>query len=77
MNTKLKISNVTYSNKYKGSYERIFAIVNQDRIFVEVYEAEEGVGLVGDTYFLELSEAIEPTLLDAILKIKNVETDNN
>jgi hypothetical protein len=77
MNTKLKISNVTNSNKYKGAYERIFSIVNQDRIFVEVHEAEESVGLVGDTYFLELSEAIEPTLLEAILKIKNVESDNN
>ena len=51
MSTKLKISKVTNSKKYMGAYDRIFSIVNQDRIFVEVHEAEESVGLVGDTYF--------------------------
>lgn len=71
--TTLKISNVTQSNKYKGAYEKIFAIVNRDRIFVEVLETEESVGLLGSVYFLELSETIDQNLLDEILKIKNVE----
>ena len=74
--TTLKISNVTQSNKYKGAYEKIFSIVNRDRIFVEVHETEESVGLLGNVYFLELSENIDQNLIDEILKIKNVEVCN-
>ena len=70
--TKFEISNVKNENKYKGSYAKIFDILNEDRIFSEVYETEKSIGLVGDVYFLEVSENVDSNLLDKISKLKNV-----
>jgi hypothetical protein len=67
-----KISNVNNENKYKGAYAKIFDLLNEDRIFVEVYETENSRGLVGNDYYLEISETPDATLLEKILKIKNV-----
>lgn len=72
MTTKFKISNVNSSNKYKGAYAKIFSILNEDRIFTEVYETDDSKGLVGKDYFLKISENLDANLLEKILKIKNV-----
>ncbi len=72
MKTKLKISNVNFINKYNGAYAKIFSILNEDRIFSEIYETEDSKGLIDNNYFLELSENIENNMLEKILKIKNV-----
>ena len=72
MTTNFLISNVTDKNKYKGSYAKIFCILNNERIFCEVYETENSIGLIGTDYFLEVSESVDCDLLEKILKIKNV-----
>ena len=72
MTTKFKISNVTSATKYKGAYANIFSILNEDRIFTEVYETEDSEGLIGKNYFLSISENPDSNLIEKILKIKNV-----
>ena len=67
-----KISNVTKENQYKGAYAKIFSILNEDRIFTEVYETDDSKGLIGENYFLKISEVSDANLLEKILKIKNV-----
>ena len=67
-----KISNVNSWNKYNGAYSKIFSILNENRIFSEVYEADDSKGLIKNTYFLKLSETPDCDLLEKILKIKNV-----
>jgi hypothetical protein len=66
------ISNINNENKYKGSYAKIFYILNEDRLFSEVYETEESKGLIGTDYYLMISETPESNLLEKILKLKNV-----
>lgn len=70
------INNVRAEKKYKGAYETIFSILNDERIFTEVYETEESIGLVGTQYFLTISETPSPAQLEKILKIKNVTIAN-
>jgi len=72
MKNQFKISNVNSSNKYNGAYAKIFLILNEDRIFTEVYELDNSIGLIGSEYFLEISELPDCNLLEKILKIKNV-----
>ena len=72
MNTKIEISNVKEGNKYKGAYKRIFNILNRDSIFVERYETDESIGLVGSTYFLEIEGTLDASEEVEISKIKNV-----
>lgn len=72
MTTEFKISNVKLELKYKGSYAKIFLILNEDRIFSEVYETNDSRGMVGTDYFLKISECPDTNLLEEILKIKNV-----
>ena len=71
--TTFKISGVTFTTKYNGSYASIFRLLDRDRIFTEVYETEDSKGLVGNDYFLTISETPEPNILEQILKLKNVE----
>lgn len=73
MTTTFKILKVTAENKYKGAYAKIFDIMDEDRIFTEVYETEESKGLIGSEYFLTISETPNPSQMEKILKIKNVE----
>ena len=70
--TKLRIANVTEKNKYKGSYKRIFDILNEDRVFTESYETEKSIGLKKSIYYLEVGEHIDPDKMERILKLKNV-----
>lgn len=70
------ISNVNLEQKYKGSYARIFSILNEDRIFLEIYETEDSKGLIGTDYFLKISEFPDANILQKILKIKNVTIAN-
>lgn len=72
MTTEFKISNVKLELKYKGAYAKIFLILNEDRIFSEVYETNDSRGMVGTDYFLKISECPDTNLLEEILKIKNV-----
>jgi len=37
---KFRISDVQKENKYKGSYARIFKILDRDRIFTQAYEVD-------------------------------------
>jgi len=74
--TQLIISNVKKENKYKGAYAQIFNIINEDRIFTEIYETDSSIGLVDNTYYLQLSETLDSNLLDKVLKIKNVKSNN-
>lgn len=67
-----KISNVTKENQYKGSYARIFKILNEDRIFTEAYETDESPGLIENDYYLEIKHDPDPTQLERIIKLKNV-----
>lgn len=67
-----KISNVKNENKFKGSYRRIFQILNSDRIFCEVYETDESKGLIGSDYFLEISQNPDSDKLEKISKLNNV-----
>ena len=67
-----KISNIKNESKYKGAYAKIFSILNEDRIFTEVYETDNSKGLVKNNYFLEISETPDANLLEKVLKIKNV-----
>lgn len=73
---KFIISNVNSENKYKGAYSKIFEILNSDRLFCEVYEVENSIGLIGNEYHLEISETPEFNLVEKILKIKNVKLSN-
>ena len=66
------ISNVNENNKYKGTYAKIFDILNSERIFVEVYETENSKGLIGNEYHLEISEEPSPNIIEKIIKLKNV-----
>ena len=66
------ISNTSAEKKYQGAYAKIFSIMDEDRIFTEVHETEESIGLVGSQYFLTISETPNPAQLEQILKIKNV-----
>ncbi len=68
------ISNINNENKYKGSYAKIFDILNEDRLFSEVYETEESKGLIVTDYYLTISETPESNLLEKILKLKNVKS---
>lgn len=68
----LIISNVKPETKYKGAYAKIFNILNEDRLFCEVYETENSKGLIGNEYYLEISENVDSNLIEMILKIKNV-----
>jgi hypothetical protein len=72
-NTSIIISNVKEDKKYKGSYSRIFKIINSDSIFVERYETEESVGFKNGKYFLEIEGDINCVEFEKISKIKNVE----
>ena len=76
MNTKIEISNVKEENKYKGTYKRIFNILNRDSIFVERYETDESIGLVDSTYYLEIEGTIDSSEEEEISKIKNVKIIN-
>jgi hypothetical protein len=67
-----KISNVNNENKYKGAYAKIFFLLNEDKIFTEAYETENSIGLVGNDYYIEISETPDANMLEKILKIKNV-----
>ena len=58
-------------NMYKGAYEKIFAILNRESIFVEAYADEEI--LVGNDLTIVFEEyTINANELEQILKIKNV-----
>lgn len=70
--TRFTISNVNEQNKYKGSYKKIFEILDSERIFTESFETEQSIGLDGSRYFLEVGENVEQHQLDKILKLKNV-----
>jgi len=70
--TKLKITNVNENNKYKGSYKKIFDILNEDRIFTESYETEKSIGLKKSIYYLQVGEHIYFDKMERILKLKNV-----
>lgn len=70
--TKLRITNVNENNKYKGSYKKIFDILNEDRIFTESYETEKSIGLKKSIYYLEVGENIDSDKMELILKLKNV-----
>jgi len=72
-NTNIVISNVKEDKKYKGSYARIFKILNADSIFIERYETEESVGFKDGKYFLEIEGTIDCFELEKISKIKNIE----
>ena len=72
MTTEFKISNVKSEQKYKGAYAKIFLILNEDRIFSEVYESDDSRQMVGTEYYLKISECPDTNLLEKILKIKNV-----
>lgn len=72
-NTNIIISNVKEDKKYKGSYAKIFRILNADSIFVERYETDESIGFKDGKYFLEIEGTIDSNEWDKISKIKNVE----
>ena len=72
--TTLKIHNVTEANKYAGAYAKIFSVINADRLFVEIYEADDSIGFVGSDYILTLSESLDCDVLAKVLTIKNVTT---
>lgn len=72
METTFIISNVKPENMYKGSYKRIFDILNKERIFSEVYESDDSVGMIGNDYHLTISETPDVHEIEQILKLKNV-----
>ncbi len=75
--TTFKITNVKEDKKYKGSYSKIFKILNRDVIFGEgIWETDESKGYVNGVYFLQISDQPQPNQLEEILKIKNVELIN-
>jgi len=74
--TKFIITNVKKDKVYKGAYQRIFTILNRERIFTEVYETDESVGFVDGTYYLEVSTTLDLNEEEEILKIKNVKLND-
>ena len=72
MNTNIIISNVTREAQFKGAYAKVFRILEADSIFVERFETEDSIGLVGDTYYLEIDGDVDAHEFEAISKIKNV-----
>lgn len=57
-------------NKYKGAYEKIFNILNENAIFIEAnVEKEE---LYGNDFYLYFNFNLSVNELEEISKIKNV-----
>ena len=75
--TNILIKNVTEGNQYKGSYKRIFSILNKDSIFCETYETERSVGLKDNNYYLEIERTLDCKEVELISKLKNVTIINN
>ncbi len=75
--TNILIKNVTEENQYKGSYKRIFNILNKDSIFCETYETEKSVGLKDGNYYLEIERTLDCNEEELISKLKNVTIINN
>lgn len=59
------------ANKYKGAYQRIFDILNEDRTFMQAESAEEV--LKGNDFYLYFDFLPDANELEAISKTKNVE----
>ena len=75
--TNILIKNVTEENQYKGSYKRIFNILNKDSISCETYETEKSVGLKEGNYYLEIERTLDCNEEELISKLKNVTIINN
>jgi hypothetical protein len=58
-------------NKYKGSYKRIFDILNEDLIFSEVQSEDDH--LIGNDLYVLFNETFDAPIYDKISKLKNVE----
>ena len=70
--TKVIIKNINPHQPYKGTYTKIFNLINNDRIFTEAYETDASVGVVGTEYHLEISETLDYDQFEKIEKMKNV-----
>jgi hypothetical protein len=70
--TKVIIKNIDPNNPYKGTYTKIFNLINKDRIFTEAYETDESEGVVGTEYHLEISETLDYDQFEKIENMKNV-----
>jgi len=76
MTTKIQIANVKEEKKYAGAYARIFSILNKDSIFGEVCETDESIGLVDNTYHLEIEGTLdceEETLISSLKNVKIID----
>lgn len=71
-NLQIIIKNVKEEKKYKGSYSRIFKILESDSIFTEWYESDDSKGFVDGVYFLTLEGMPDHNEIEKISKIKNV-----
>jgi hypothetical protein len=58
-------------NKYKGTYKRIFNILNEDSIFSEVFSEDDY--LIGNDLYVFFNETFDAHIYDKISKLKNVE----
>lgn len=58
-------------NKYKGRYEKIFDILNEDALFVQWESAEEK--LIGNNFYLEFDNQPDADKIEKIKKLKNIE----
>ena len=58
--------------KYNGRYKKIFQILESDLWFCERYETDESIGLIGDTYFLQVEGGLDTLEYEKITKLKNV-----
>lgn len=58
-------------NLYKGRYEKIFDILNEDAIFLQWESAEEK--LIGNNLHLEFDNQPDADKIEKIKKLKNIE----
>ena len=58
--------------KYNGRYKKIFQILESDLWFCERCESCKSIGLIGDTYFLQIEGGLNDLENEKITKLKNV-----
>jgi len=71
--TNIIIKKVKEDKKYKGSYKRIFQILNANSIFSETYETDDSIGYLNGEYHLQISCTLDCNEYEKISALKNVE----
>ena len=67
----LKVGSGGIQNRYKGRYEKIFDILNEDSIFIQIESSEEK--MIDKDFHIYFDTILDAEKLDRIKNIKGVE----